>query len=397
MYRSRFSMMAATLGFLIVTGCQESNLASPMGIAGPAASASTIPSWSKTITGVTGEGAQYSIYIPTNWNGDAVFYAHGIKDVAEPIALPTATGFPEFRDSLGVMGYAVAYSSFSENGWAVQDGIQKTHQLRGLFNSVAGKPRRAYIAGHSMGGLITVALAESHGNQYDGALSMCGVLGGAQKQIDYIANARTLFDFFYPNVLPGDALDMPVELNVNTQVLGPAQFAIIGNPNGAGAMAQILPIPFANGTELVTSILTALAFDARGADDLLDRTHGHSPFDNSAPYTSPTLPDGVMAAVNAGVKRFEETPDAANYLKNYYETTGDIRIPMMSIHTSRDPVVPVFHESVYAARNTAAGASANLTQRIISRYGHCTFTGAEMAQAFRDLAGWVETGTKAVP
>jgi pimeloyl-ACP methyl ester carboxylesterase len=397
MYRNRLSKFAVPLGFIIVAGCADAGVSAPHKVAGGDAALSTAPSWAKSVTGVTGEGAQYSIYVPTNWNGDVVYYAHGIKDVAEPVGLPVANNFPDFRDSLGVMGYAVAYSGFSENGWAVHDGIQKTHQLRGLFRSVAGTPRRSFIAGHSMGGLIAVALAEKYPQQYDGALPMCGVVGGAQKQIDYIANVRTVFDFFYPGVLPGDALDMPAELDLNTQILGPAQAAILANPTGAGAIASVAqtPVPFASGPELVQSILTAIAFDARGADDLLDRTHGHSPFSNNDPaYYTGALPAPVLDALNAGARHFDETPDAANYLNRYYETTGDLRIPTLSIHTSRDPVVPIFHEGILATRAATAGAAANLAQRTISRYGHCTFTPAEMAEAFRDLAGWVETGRK---
>ena len=398
MHRNRFTKFAATLGFLIVAGCNEADLAAPRHAAGPPASASSVPSWAQTVTGVTGEGAQYSIYVPTSWNGDVVYYAHGIKDVADAVSLPVANAFPEFRDSLGVMGYAVAYSSFSENGWAVQDGIQKTHQLRGLFASVAGKPRRSYIAGHSMGGLIAVALAETFANQYDGALPMCGVVGGAQKQIDYIANVRTVFDYLYPGALPGNALDMPPSYNVLTQVILPTQNAILSNPTPAFTyfprLAQT-PVPFATPAELVQSVVTAIAFDARGADDLLDRTHGHSPFfNNDSMYYTGALSAGMLAALNAGAMHFDETPDAANYLKKYYETTGDLRIPMLTIHTSRDPVVPIFHEALYAGR---AGATGNLVQRTITRYGHCTFTAAEMATAFRDLAGWVENGTRPTP
>jgi pimeloyl-ACP methyl ester carboxylesterase len=400
MYRNRIAQLAVAAGLLSVAACKDNWPTTPLGASSASAGRSITPTWEKTVTGTTGEGAQYSVFVPVNWNGDVVYYAHGIKDVAEPIALPVTTGFPEFRDSLGVMGYAVATSSFSENGWAVQDGMQKTHQLRGIFASIAGNPRRSFIAGHSMGGLITVALAEKFPQQYDGALAMCGVMGGAQKQIDYIANVRTVFDFFYPNVLPGNALDMPAELDLNTQVLGPAQAAILSNLSGAGAIARVAqtPVPFANGPELVQSILTALAFDARGADDLMDRTHGHSPFFNdSASYYTGALDAGTLAALNAGARHFDETPDAANYLAKYYETTGDLRIPMVSIHTTRDPVVPIFHEGIYASRANGAGQSVNLFQRQVDQYGHCAFTGHDMARAFRDLATWVATGSRPTP
>lgn len=390
------TVLVIGIALLGLAACSNESVTAPSVNAG-SATRSAAPQWSKTVTGTTGEGAQYSVYVPAAWNGDVVYYAHGIKDVAEPVSLPVANSFPEFRDSLGVMGYAVAWSSFSENGWAVQDGMQKTHQLRGLFTAIAGKPRRSFLVGHSMGGLIAIGLAEQYPDQYDGALPMCGVLGGAQKQIDYIANVRTVFDFFYPGVLPGNALDMPADLNLNSQVLGPAQAAILANPAGAGAIARIAqtPVPFASGAELVQSILTAIAFDARGADDLLDRTHGHSPFWNNSPtYYTGALPSTMLAALNAGAMHFDETPDAANYLGRYYETTGTLAIPVLSIHTTRDPVVPFFHETVYGDRAAATGSSDLLVQRNYGRYGHCAFAIGEMTAAFRDLTGWVESGVK---
>jgi pimeloyl-ACP methyl ester carboxylesterase len=391
-------MLRKTCGLiatLALGACTESPSTAPRSLAsGALATADVTPvSWTTAITGVTGEGSQYAIFVPQGWNGDVVVYAHGIRDVAEAVALPTPS-VAALRDALGAMGYAVTYSSFSENGWAVKDGIQRTHQLRGLFTSNVSKPRRTFVIGHSMGGLIALALAEQYPQHYDGALPMCGVLGGAQRQVDYLAHVRTVFDYFYPGVLPGNAIDMPLDLNLNTQVLGPAQAALVGNPTGAGAMARIAqtPVPFASGPELIQSILTAIAFDARGAEDLVGRTHGHSPFDNSETVYTGLLPAALLADLNARVMRFTETPDAANYLARYYEPTGELSIPVLSIHTTRDPVVPFFHESVYGARVAAAGSSGLLSQRSISRYGHCTFTIGEMTNAFSALSQWVATG-----
>ncbi len=387
-----FALAAAVA--VTLTACADSpNVTTP--VAG-APSNRTAIQWANTYIGTTGPGADYAIYVPNGWNGDVVYYAHGIKDVAEPVGLPTSS-VAELRDSLGVMGYAVAYSSFSENGWAVKDGMQRTHQLRGLFASTAGTPRRSFVIGHSMGGLVALGLAETYPQQYDGALPMCGVVGGAQKEVDYIANVRTVFDFFYPGALPGDALDMPIELDLNT-ILGKAQGAILSDPDlhRAFAMARVAqtPLAWASVPELIQSILTGIAFDARGADDLLDRTHGHSPFDNSETVYTDAFTGQPILALNAGVKRFTETPDAANYLAKYYQPTGDLRIPTVSIHTTRDPVVPIFHEGLYAGLANAQGANGMLLQRSISRYGHCTFAIGEMTSAFRTLAGWVATGVR---
>jgi len=41
-----------------------------------------------------------------------------------------------------------------------------------------------------------------------------------------------------------------------------------------------------------------------------------------------------------------------------------------------------------------AGAGSLLAQRTINAYGHCAFTVSQMATAFDDLAGWVQTGVR---
>ena len=398
----------ALLSVLMVAGCAEQSTApvahpSLAGQMAPVSNANLSSSssvWARQITGETGPGAQYALFIPAGWNGDVVYYAHGIVDAALPIALPSGDGFPAVRDALGERGYAVAYSSFSENGWAVKDGAASTYRLRELFANAAGKPRRSFLMGTSMGGLVAQSIAEQHGKQYDGTLAMCAPLGGAQAEVNYIANVRVLFDLLYPGVIPGDVINVPAGLDLNTQVLGPAQYAVIGNPSGLGIIARIKQTPLAgnNGTELLTSLLYALAYDVRGIDDFLDRTHGHSMFDNSATQYEAAypglLPDALLAYINASVGRFTATPDALKYLDQYYMPSGNLANPTVTLHTTRDPLVPFFHEGQFAQVVTSRNDSNNLLQRSVPAFGHCAFTTDQMVDAFESLAGWVATGVK---
>lgn len=361
---------------------------------------STSSVWAQQITGESGPGALYAFFVPTNWNGDVVYYAHGIVPAALPIALPTGDGFPALRDALGARGYAVAYSSFSENGWAVKDGSQSTYRLREQFAHDVGKPRRSFLVGTSMGGLVVQDIAEQHGSQYDGTLAMCAPLGGAKVEVDYIANVRVLFDLFYPGVIPGDVIRVPVVTDLNAQVLGPVQAAVIANPTGLGIIARMKQTPLAgdNGIELLTSLAYAIAYDVTGIDDFLGRTHGHNMFDNSQTnYVAiyPTLlPQPLLDYVNANVGRFTATPDALKYLDRYYAPSGTLQNPTITLHTTKDPLVPNFHEGLFASTVSASGSSANLLQRNVTAFGHCKFTTAQMTDAFDALASWVATGTK---
>lgn len=356
-----------------------------------------------TITGDIGPGSKYAIFVPANWNGDLIIYAHGFIDSDKPTELPTGDGWVLIRDGLLDLGYAIAYSSYSENGLAIKDGAQRTRQLESIFTSKIGAPARKYLVAHSLGGAVALMLAEKHPDRYDGALIMCGIIGGSQAEIDYIATVRVLFDFFYPGCLPGDAMNVPPDTDVSA-VITAVVTCILTDPMGAGAIPCFAPVPFATPDQLVESIATAIAFNVRGFEDIFDRTHGNNPFDNSSTvYSCPLLPQELLDAINAGVDRFETTPDAAEYLEHYYEPTGKVQIPIFTLHTDKDPVVPYFHEDLYKQRVAAAGRSDYLAQRVIDQYGHCKFgadsdaSTAEAVKAFQDLVNWVENGVKPTP
>src|SRR5882724_3743108 len=226
-------------------------------------------------------GALYRLVRPANWNGRLVLYAHGFGPSDAPVALPPEGSL--LISLLAPQGFAVAYSSFSENGWAVKDGAERTHQLLGIFSARFGRPARVYITGVSMGGLIAIKLSETYPDIYAGALPAGAVAGGPRWQFDYDANVWTLFDFLYPEVLPSDAANVPEGIDETRTIVLPALAAMQANPSGALAIAQIdqIPIPFATSAELVESILTALAYYAMEFTDISNRTHGHGFFDNS--------------------------------------------------------------------------------------------------------------------
>jgi hypothetical protein len=216
----------------------------------------------EVIDGRFGPGALYRIVRPTNWNGALLLYAHGEVDSRLPVGLPPEGDL--IINLLTQQGFAVAFSSFSENGWAVKDGSQRTQQLLGIFTSKFGQPRRVYISGASMGGLIAIKLVEDHPGFFAGAVPTCAAAGGAQQEFDYFGNTRVLFDFFYPGALPGNAGDVPEGVDPIQGIFLPAVAAMQNNPTGALAIAAInqTPIPFATPTELLESIATALAAHA---------------------------------------------------------------------------------------------------------------------------------------
>lgn len=357
-------------------------------------------------TVVTGEkfGALYGIYVPEAWNGDLVLYAHGFVARQHPIALPdpdvpdpTYGTVAPLRDALLGEGFAVALSSYSDNGWAVSEGHKQTKGLLPIFRREFGNPSRIYVTGHSMGGLITLRLVEKHPRMFDGALPMCGVLGGAKLEVDQILHVRTLFDYFYPGVLLEDALHVADAIDP-LDVMLPALDAML---------ADVRPVPGWFEIGLIAGLDLpadpALVFDAilwrlwaQGGMDMLERTKGKSYWGNLDTAYTGSFDD---SALNSLVDRYESHARGRAYLRIWYETTGELQVPTLTLHNGIDPLVPFIHQAVYAEKVDANGKLHNLVQRVsqAEQYGHCAFTVEEELEAFLDLVDWVEDGVAPTP
>jgi len=422
-------LLAGTI--LATSACTDRSVVAPsLDRSGPSANSVTTPGsgpWARVVEGETGPGSLYALYIPQNWNGEAIYYAHGIRppEPYAPISLDDQDNFFAVRDALGALGYAFAYSSFSENGLAVKDGAQRTHQLRGLLTSqLPQKPQRNYLAGYSLGALVALDLAQRFPGQYDGALTMCGMVGGTPAELQYVGDVRALFDAYYPGVLPGNVISVPsppLSIDEVTRRVIAAITPTAANPNAtlglyaiaSTAQTQLAYAPVGSLGDptspafrsLVQSLVTALYYQLLGTPDVVDRTHGHSPYDNrNTVYTPGTLAipfaalapliRGMIAGSNQAVTRYDITPDAQNYLDTYYSPTGDLKIPVVSVHNLWDPLVPYFHETVLGGIASDAGASSMLLQRAVPAYGHCSFSTPLVVSSFQTLAQWVTTGVK---
>ena len=393
---SETGTMLVLICTIAVTGaCHDDDMVRPLA---PRHSASRELTGSgiDVVTGEIGPGAQYALYRPGSWNGRLVLYAHGYVDPALPTALPSARNVTDLRDALLARGYGVAYSSYSENGFALKEGVQQTRQLRGLFADAFGAPAHTYVTGQSLGGAVALMLAETNPGLFDGAMPQCTFDGGSQGEVAYLLNVRILFDYFFPGVIRGDAFHIPADLNFATEVVPAVSTALLANPARALEMAAVtqIRIQYANFPELVTSVLNALFFQIRGTNDLLGRVHDRSPFDNMETVYTGSTDDQRL---NASVERYTATPDAQHYLEQYYEPDGRLRLPVLTLHTTRDPIVPFSNEAQYADVVQGRGTSEWLVQRSFVRFGHCAITVDEQVTGLEQLVQWAESGHKAQP
>lgn len=371
--------------------------------------------WRRVVSGETGPGSLYALYVPREWNGDLVTIAHGFRDAALPISNNTESYMGALRDALGDNGFAVAYSSYSENGFAVKDGAQRTHQLRGLAAAQLGRqPERAFLVGFSLGSAVALSLAEQYPAQYNGALLACGMVGGSLTQTQYLGHVRVLFDAAYGSVLDGNVLGVTPGYMVNplavqqvvvqdlqtklAQQQVPSLFAI-----ASSAQTPLPWVPGANAVPtMIESLITALTFHARGINNITSLVNEKAPFGNDETTYSlgtPAILPGAylspaIAQLNGTVGRYTIAPAASLYLSHHYTPTGTLGTKVLTLHNRWDPVVPAFHEDSLAAAVTRAGAENNLVQQRPAAYGHCNFSGAALMTAFRQLEQWNRTGVK---
>jgi pimeloyl-ACP methyl ester carboxylesterase len=357
--------------------------------------------------GSIGPGSNYEIDVPDNWNGDLVLYAHGIIQADEQLPTPSMLdGYDELRAGFLAYGYAIAASSYSSNGWAMADAVQRTHQLGKIFTSKYGKPKRIFLVGHSLGALVVTKLAETYPTQYAGAMPMCGPLGGTVAEIQYAGDARVLFDHFFPGVLPGTPFEVPPgTVFVPPSATNPgsplfwdvvAALTLPDNQLAVGQWVSAAGLPGDDMDEAFSSAMYLLGFNLRYTNDLIERVNAKLPYDNTQRvYRVTVADDGTNAylsqQLNATVDRLEGDPAALNFFLRNYEPTGKIGIPVLTLHTTRDPAIPIWHEGLYAAKVAAAGRSSLLRQYPVDAWGHCAIPGSAIFGRFAELVRWVNS------
>ena len=161
--------------------------------------------------GTLESGALSLICFPDSWNGTLVVYAHGYVQPSAPVALPDdEVGGVSISDAVTGFGYAYATTSYRDNGLVVLPAIEDVAQLvEAVRARVKPDPTRTLLVGFSEGGLVAALTLERHPELIDGALAACGPIGDFTRQIDYFGDARVLFDYYFPGVLPGSAGGYP--------------------------------------------------------------------------------------------------------------------------------------------------------------------------------------------
>jgi pimeloyl-ACP methyl ester carboxylesterase len=335
------------------------------------------------------------ICIPHNWNGTLVLYAHGFFPPQFELTLPLeeltleGTFVPLIFLS---QGFAFATTSFHKNGAVTQQASRDLNDLVNHFKTLV--PRRllqkVFLIGASEGGLPVMRLIEQQPRRYDGALALCAPIGGALEQIQYAGDFRVVFDYFFPDVFPFGAFDVPPTAFADWEsVYVPAisQAMTIDLQNGGSATAQLFNVtgaavdmsdPTAAIETAIETAIDVLFYSIWETNDLIATTGG-MPYDNRSTVYTGSADD---PALNAGVERIKGDRRAQNYARRFYQTTGELQRPLVTLHNTLDPVAPFQHELNYADLVEETGSSEFLTVLPVDGYGHCDFTSEQIFEAF---------------
>ncbi len=368
----------------------------------------SLPSGTTCYSGQQESGGYYWIAVPDDWNGSLVVHAHGGPDLGA--ASPDRS--EEDLDRWAVMvseGYAWVGSSYRRGGYGTQMAAADTEQVRSLFVGAFGEPDTTLLHGQSWGGNVAAKTLEIYGQKggrpYDGALLTNGVLGGGTRGYDYRLDLRVVYQYYCGNHprpsepqyalwrgLPADSTMTSADLRQRAQQCtgyqsAPEERTAEQRANLANIL-DVVRIP----ERTFFSHLSFATFTFR--DIVHERLGDENPFANAGVRYQGSDDD---RALNRGVAQYHADPAARRDLAFDSDLTGDISVPVLTLHAIDDPTAFVEHEAAYRASVQAAGNGRRLVQSFSREGEHSSLSNSEYATVIEALRGWVDEGVRPSP
>jgi len=368
----------------------------------------TLKNNSEPLTHITGEhqdGGIWEIALPDNWNDlenkNVIIFAHGYIVPTDPLELVDneIDGIP-VKQIFNEMGWAYATTSYRSNGLAVKDAILDLIDLRLIVDTTLTDshglypPDYVFLGGVSEGGLIGTLTVEQYPELFEAAIVTCCPTGDFYKHLQYIGDFHVLFNYFFKEDLLALGVDMGSPLSVPQETMalwidGSLQQMIIGtllqNPEKVAQLINIARVPVDRNdqTAVGMAILDLLKFNIMATNEAIIRLGGN-PYNNKSPkrwYWG----SANDLQLNKSVERIKaESWDIAHTeVENFYQTSGNLSRPLISMHTSGDHIAPFWHQILYR-RKVAENRDIQYQGIVpVKRFGHCTFSLQEVEMAIQ--------------
>lgn len=382
-----------------------------------------------THEGVLPDGTKYLMQTPAGWNGTLLLYSSGPpvepEDPAWNTDQPIVQAF--LRRGCAIAGCGTTLF------WPLEQNLPNQMAVIDRFVQRSGRPKRTIAWGQSIGGLMTASLVQRFPERLDGALALCGPLAGG------VATHNQQLDctFVFKTLLGADSglelvrITQPHRnLQIALALLESAQATPVGRArlSLAAAMANIpgsfdpaTPEPavddFAarqlNQYRWFEAIDWHVFLEARAT--LEQRGGGNLSWNTESDYAALLRTSVNREQVEdlyaeadldldadldllARTPRHSADPAAVAYFERYIAFNGGLGgVPLITMHSLGDGLVPVDHPGTYGDVVCWAGQEELLRQLYIRRGGHCSFTPAETLAAFEALSQRIDTGAWPAP
>ena len=357
--------------------------------------------------GQSGNGAWLLVAMPRAWNHRLIVHAHG----GPRLTAPKSDDSNEDLERFAVMvrqGYAWIGTTYHRGGYGVRMAAADADESRRVFWAHWGRPERTLLHGQSWGGNVAAKVAELYAldgdgrPNYDGVLITNGVLFGGTSAYGFRADLRAVYQYYCHNHPAADEPQYPLwqglpaqsrmtrdglrkRVNACTGLDTPAAQR---TPEQALRLHDILA---ATGVE-ERQFLAHLAWGTFHFRDVVQkRLDGRNPFDNTRTVYHGTHDD---KALNAGVERFAADLAAVAKLAYDADLSGQIVVPMLTVHALHDPVVSYKADAAYAAKVHAVGQDRLLAQVMTDENEHSRLRDATYLAVLESLEAWLDGGAR---
>ena len=370
--------------------------------------------------------AQYEIKVPADWSGDLLLWSHGYVAPGSPNGVSAAPS-ADAGTWLLAHRYAIAGSSYSSTGWALEDAFKDQMALLDFFDAHVGKPRRVIAWGASLGGIITAGLVQLHPDRFAGAMPLCGVLAGGvatwNAELDSAYAFKTL-------LAPQSSLQLVdiTDPTANAQLAGQIVSAAAATAQGKARLALVAALtdlpgwfdprqPEPGASDYARRVDAQISWESRVdfsfafryRAELEHRAGGNPSWNSGVDYAAQlaSSPDrdevaalysqagldlqADLRGLNAG-PRISPDAAAAAYLDRNISFDGGLEVPVLSVHTIGDGLVIPPNENAYAQVVAAAHKESMLRQLFVHRAGHCAFSTGEIIASLQALVRRMDTG-----
>lgn len=340
---------------------------------------------------ISAEKVLHYYSVPNSPWKDVIIYAHGYVDPTTPApTIPNDQIDGRYiGDIINSLGYAFATTSYPGNGLIIPAAVTDIKKLADEFKAHFPQTQNIYLVGVSEGGLVTAKVIESYPDTFSGGIAGCGPVGDFQKQLNYFGNFHVLFHHFYPGIgLPGMGIGNPDNVPdtlITLWLNGTLENEIKSKINFPYlSLFKVAGVPIDNTADMRSTLMEILRYNLLATDNAIKKLGGSS-FDNTNIYYHGTGDPQNDLKLNRVMPRFRADSSAIKNINDNYQTTGKLKIPLVTVHNIEDPIVPYFHEQLYEQKVELQGSKAFYDNIPVKTFGHCNFQISDLIGAFAVL------------